>query len=98
MLKVAPGSEGAFPPKNITEAVIGAAFEVYNQLGYGYLHRVYQTSLQVELTRVGRTTELERRINVHYKGVPVGYYDADLVVDDIVLVEIKNCSAIRQTR
>jgi hypothetical protein len=50
-----------FPHKEITEAIIGSAFEVYNHLGYGFLHRVYQRSLQVELTRRCFSGDLERR-------------------------------------
>ena len=78
-----------FPHKEITGAIIGSAFEVYNHLGYGFLHRVYQRALQVELARRGRRVESEKRINVQYKDVIVGDYDADLIVDDYVLVEIK---------
>ena len=73
----------------ITEAIIGAAFEVHRELGYGFLERVYQRALQVELSRRGLSAEIEKRIRVQYKGVVVGDYDADLVVDDCVAVEIK---------
>jgi len=72
-----------------TEAIIGAAFEVHQELGYGFLERVYQRALQVELIRRGVAAEIERRIQVQYKGVVVGDYDADLVVADSVAVEIK---------
>jgi GxxExxY protein len=72
-----------------TEAVIGAAFEVHRDLGYGFLERVYQRALQVELLRRGATAELEKRIQVHYKGTIVGDYDVDLLVDSCVAVEIK---------
>jgi GxxExxY protein len=89
MLEFDPEDEGAFPHKEITEAIIGAAFEVHNELGYGFLHRVYQRALQVELARRNRRSDLETRINVRYKDVIVGDYDADLIVDDCVLVEIK---------
>jgi GxxExxY protein len=71
------------------EAVIGAAFEVHRDLGYGFLERVYQRALQVELLRRGATAELEKRIQVHYKGTIVGDYDVDLLVDSCVAVEIK---------
>ncbi len=73
----------------VTEKIIGAAFEVHQQLGYGFLERVYQRAMQVELVRRGATAEIEKRIQVLYKGVVVGDYDADLVVDNCVLVEIK---------
>jgi GxxExxY protein len=72
-----------------TETIIGAAFEVHQQLGYGLLERVYQRALQVELIRRGVAAEIERRIQVQYKGVVVGDYDADLIVGDSVAVEIK---------
>jgi GxxExxY protein len=52
--------------------LIGSAFEVYNQLGYGFLHRVYQRALQVELLRRGFKAELEQRITVRYKEAIVG--------------------------
>jgi GxxExxY protein len=89
MLEFTPDNEGSFPHRDITAAIIGAAFEVHNHLGYGFLHRVYQRALQVELARRGRRVESEKRINVQYKDVIVGDYDADLIVDDYVLVEIK---------
>ena len=48
----------------ITEAIIGAAFEVHRELGYGFLERVYQRALQVELSRRGLSAEIEKRIRV----------------------------------
>jgi GxxExxY protein len=75
--------------EDTTSKIIGAAFEVHDELGYGFLERVYQRALQVELVRRGATAELERRIQVQYKGIVVGDYDADLIVNDCVLVEIK---------
>src|SRR5207244_3294509 len=89
MLEIYPEDEGLFPHKEITEAIIGAAFEVHNHLGYGFLHRVYQRALQVELAHRNFRAEWEKRINVRYKDVIVGDYDADLIVDECVLIEIK---------
>ena len=73
----------------LTHAILGAAIEVHRELGYGFLERVYQRALQVELIRRGIATEIERRIQVQYKGAVVGDYDADLIVADSVAVEIK---------
>ncbi|MGI9115954.1 MAG: GxxExxY protein [Chthoniobacterales bacterium] len=87
-LEVDDGFE-QFPHKELTREIIGAAFEVHNELGYGFLERVYQRALQVELIRRGFSAEIEKRIQVTYKGAVVGDYDADLVVDDAVLIEIK---------
>ena len=72
-----------------TQKIIGATFEVHDQLGYGFLERVYQRALQVELLRRGAIAEIEKRIQVRYKGIVVGDYDADVLVDGCVVVEIK---------
>jgi GxxExxY protein len=89
MLEISQADETSFPHKEITETIIGAAFEVHNQVGYGFLERVYQRALQVELLRRGISAEIEKRIQVQYKGTVVGDYDADLIVGDCVPVEIK---------
>jgi GxxExxY protein len=73
----------------ITEKIIGAAFEVYNVLGYGFLESVYQKAMQVELQRVGLKCEIECPIKVKYRNVIVGEFRADLFVDGAVIVELK---------
>ena len=75
--------------KDITEKIIGAAFEVYNVLGYGFLESVYRKAMQVELHQVGFKCEAECPIKVNYKGVVVGDFRADLFVNDVVIVELK---------
>jgi GxxExxY protein len=89
MLEIDESSGNKLLHEQTTEKVIGAAFEVHSQLGYGFLERVYQRALQVELLRRGAIAEIEKRIQVHYKGVVVGDYDADIIVDGRVVVEIK---------
>jgi GxxExxY protein len=73
----------------ITEQLIGAAFEVHNVLGYGFLERVYQRAMQVELQMRGIKVDLEPLIKVQFKGVIVGDYAADLFVADRIIVELK---------
>jgi GxxExxY protein len=92
MLAFDDSSESNLVHEHTTGLIIGASFEVHQQLGYGFLERVYQRALQVELLRHGATAEIEKRIQVQYKGVVVGDYDADLIVDGCVLVEIKVAS------
>jgi GxxExxY protein len=75
--------------REVTEAIIGAAFDVHSELGYGFLERVYQRALQVELLRRGAIAEIEKRIQIRYKGIVVGDYDVDVLVDGCVVVEIK---------
>jgi len=73
----------------VTEQLIGAAFEVHKVLGYGFLERVYQRAMQVELQNRGIKVELQPLIKVRFKGVIVGDYAADLLVADRILVELK---------
>ncbi|MEO7382646.1 MAG: GxxExxY protein [Paracoccaceae bacterium] len=89
MLEFEAEGEKSFLYKETTEKIIGAAFEVHRQLGYGFLERVYQRSMQVELLREGVSAEIEKRIQVRYKDVVVGDYDADLIVEGVIAVEIK---------
>jgi GxxExxY protein len=79
--------------KEITEQIIGAAFEVYRVLGYGFLERVYQRAMQVELRARGLEAQLEPAIDVHYKGNLVGEYRADLLVNNVVIVELKTAKS-----
>jgi GxxExxY protein len=72
-----------------TSRIIGAAFEVHNVLGYGFLEKVYQRAMQVELIKRGSSAETETPIHVLYKNAVVGEYYADLLVDRCVIVEIK---------
>lgn len=78
-----------FEHKEITEKIIGAAFEVHKILGYGFLGRVYQKAMQVELKHRGLGAELEKPIKVRFKGHTIGDYFADLFVDEKVIVELK---------
>jgi GxxExxY protein len=78
-----------FSLQPVTEQIIGAAFEVHNVLGYGFLERVYQRAMQVELQLRGIKVELEPPIKVRFKGVMVGDYAADLLVAGKILVELK---------
>ena len=78
-----------FERKEVTEAIIGAAFEVHNVLGYGFLEKVYQKAMQEELFRRGLQCSTEQILKVKYKGVLVGEYYADLFVDESVIVELK---------
>ena len=80
---------GQFLHREITQEIIGSAFEVYKHLGYGYLEKVYQRAMQVELLQRGLRTELEYLMKVRYKDVVVGDYAADLFVRGCVMVELK---------
>jgi len=80
--------------RDITEQIIGASFEVFRELGYGFLERVYQQAMKVELELRGLKAEIEADIQVQYKNHVVGNYRADIVVNGCILVELKVSPAI----
>src|ERR1035438_3147726 len=73
----------------LSEAVLGAVFEVANTLGVGFLEKVYQRALLRELRLRGLRAEVEVSLTVFYKGQGVGEYFADLLVEDSLVVELK---------
>ena len=78
----------------ITEAIIGCAFKVYNRMGYGFLESVYEKCLAIELERAGLQVSTQTPITVYYEGIDVGHFVADLLVQDTVIVELKSVRAI----
>ncbi|MBU4222178.1 MAG: GxxExxY protein [Euryarchaeota archaeon] len=74
---------------DITEQIIGAAYKVHNTLGSGFLEKVYQNSLAIELHSLGLLFDMEKPIKVHYNGEVVGDYIADIIVDNKIILEIK---------
>ena len=75
--------------KDITDRILKAFYTVYNELSFGFLEKVYENALIVELKLAGLKCEQQKPIKVNYKGILVGEYYADLVVDDKVIVELK---------
>jgi GxxExxY protein len=74
---------------SLTERVLGAIFEVSNTLGAGFLEKVYQRALLTELRLRGIRAIAEASFAVTYKGQPVGVYYADVLVEDVLVVELK---------
>ena len=85
--------EKDFSLQPVTQHLIGAAFEVHNILGFGFLEKVYQCAMQVEPQSRGVKVELEPKIQVQFKGVIVGDYAADLLVGEKIIVELKTDTA-----
>ncbi len=73
----------------LAEVVIGAAYEVANQLGGGFLEKVYERALLRELRLRSIPADAQAAVRVSYKGEPVGEYFADLLVDGRLIVELK---------
>ncbi len=78
----------------ITEKVIQAFYKVYNTLGYGFLEKVYENALFIELKSMGFFVEKQRPITVFYEEQQVGEYYADLIVEECVIVELKAAEAL----
>lgn len=73
----------------ITELIIKAFYNVYNILGYGFLEKVYENSLVIELNKIGIDCKAQSPITVYYKSNIVGRYYSDIIVEDCVIIEIK---------
>ena len=73
----------------ITEKIIKAFYTVYNKLGYGFLEKVYENSMMIELMKLGLSVKKQTPIKVFYEDQVVGNYFADLVVEELVIVELK---------
>jgi GxxExxY protein len=80
--------------KDLSFSVVGAAMEVHGQLGGGFLESVYHTALAYELGLWGIPFESHKPLPVLYKGQLVGQYEADLVVDGMIILELKSVQAI----
>jgi len=78
----------------ITELVIGAAYQVANTLGSGFLEKVYENALAIEIPKSGLTAVQQPPVQVKYEGVVVGEFIADVLVQDEVLVELKAVKAL----
>jgi len=74
----------------LTAQIIKAFYNVYNELGYGFLEKVYEKALVVELKKMGLNVVTQQPIKVYYKGEIVGDFFADMVVENKVIVELKS--------
>jgi GxxExxY protein len=84
-----------FLHKNLSDAILKIYFDVYNELGYGFLEKVYQNAMYFELKSKGYKVEAQKQIKVFYKEQIVGEYFADLIIDDKITLELKACECLR---
>ena len=76
---------------NITEKIIGAFYNVYNTLGYGFLEKIYENAMEIELEKMGLDFHKQKKIQVFYNNKVIGDYYADFEVNNQVIVELKAC-------
>jgi GxxExxY protein len=75
--------------RELTDRIIGIFFDVYNELGPGFLESVYEEAMLVALRAAGLRVERQVPLIVYFRGVPVGTFRADLVVEETVVLELK---------
>ena len=80
----------------ITYKINGAVYEVFRVLGHGFLEKVYENALMIELQKCGLSARQQIPIKVNYKGAKVGDYYADMLVEDKVIVELKAVESIQK--
>lgn len=78
----------------VTDGIIKSFYHVYNTLGYGFLEKVYENSLRISLQDLGFEVEQQSPISVQFEGQTVGEYFADLLVNHVVVVELKAAKSI----
>jgi GxxExxY protein len=78
----------------ITSQIIKAFYKVNNTLGFGFLEKVYENAMKIELIRMGLKVEQQKNIRVNYEGVEIGDYYADLLVNDCVIIELKAAESL----
>jgi len=80
--------------QEITEKIIKGFYTVYNTLGHGFLEKVYENAFAIELRKLGLRAEQQKKIEVFYDNHQVGEYYADILVDELVILELKAADAI----
>lgn len=85
-----------FKYSELTEIIIKAFFNVYNSLGYGFLEKVYENAMMIELKLLGLNCEKQKPISVYYKSTLVGEYFADIVVENKVILELKAAEVLNE--
>ncbi len=82
--------------KDLTEKIINCYYKVYNTLGYGFLEKVYENAFAFELRKAGFDVKCQQPINVYYETELVGEYFADIVVNKIIILELKAASKLQE--
>ncbi len=83
-----------FKYKEITDIILRSFYEVYNELGNGFLESVYENALHIVLTGYGLYVERQKGINVFFRGKIIGDFKADLIVNEKVIIELKAVRAL----
>jgi GxxExxY protein len=83
-----------FLHRDVTQQVIGVFYDVYNELGHGFLESVYEKAMLIALREAGLNVQYKHPIEVSFRGQNVGHFEADLLIEGVVLLELKAARAI----
>lgn len=89
--------EMSYPHQELTDRIIAAAIEVHRSLGPGYLEQIYENAMVLELTRRGHEVQRQLPCLVLYLGETVGQHRLDLLVDELIVLELKSVEALSET-
>lgn len=81
---------------SLSEKVIGCCYTISNALGSGFLEKVYQNALAHEMRKLGLKVEIQKPLHVIYDQVIVGEYFADLLIEDVLIIELKACDGFNE--
>lgn len=87
-------SDASLPHSQLTSLILSSCFEIMNELGIGFLEAVYKNSLYFALKEKGLVVETEKSFEVYFKKQKVGLYKADIVVENLIVVELKCCKSL----
>lgn len=82
--------------KNITDIILKSYYKVFNNLGYGFLEKVYENALFYELKKQGLECEKQKPIKVYYDEIQVGEYYADIIVNECIIIELKAAESLAE--
>ena len=87
-------SDTSYQHTDLTNKIIKAFYEVYNELGYGFLENTYENAMVVALRALGLKVQQQAPVDVYFRGVVVGQYKLDLIVNDLIVVELKAAKSL----
>jgi len=80
--------------EELTKKIIGCAFDVYNEMGYGFLESVYEKCMLIELRKKGLSARAQQPVTVYYHNDNVGEFKCDIIVDNKIIIELKSVRQI----
>ncbi|HPR17758.1 MAG TPA: GxxExxY protein [Candidatus Cloacimonadota bacterium] len=87
-------SYGQLKYENVSDLILKAFYKVYNIFGYGFLEKIYERALKIELNKLGLSCKTQQPIKVYYEQELIGNYIADMIVEDKILIELKSIKTL----